>query len=78
MAPVLDNPFRVWVVMGPFIGWKGTVGSAISRTGSGWGWLFVELDASGSPRFQAKASRSPKMWQLEQEASPLPEVPTAS
>ena len=34
----------------------------------------VVTTSSGLPRSQPRLSRSPKMWQLEHEASPLPEV----
>ena len=42
----------------------------------GIGLVVTEL--SGLPRSQARSSISPKMWQLAQEASPLPEKCVAS
>ena len=42
------------------------------------GAVFVPMSPSGSPRSQARLSKSPKMWQLEHEASPFEEVSKAS
>ena len=36
--------------------------------------VFAVTTSSGLPRSQARLSMSPKMWQLEHDASPLPEV----
>ena len=52
---------------------------ALRRRRSGpTGLVFWETEPSGSPRFHASPSRSPKMWQLEHEASPLPDEMFAS
>ena len=60
--------------MGPFIGWKVGAGGSTDDDGC----VLLVTTPSGSPRFQARSSMSPKMWQLEHDASPLPEVATAS
>ena len=75
MPPCVASPRSVCVVIGPFIGWNVVAGGS---AGAAEGWLLIELEPSGSPRFQPRPSRSPKMWQLEHEASPLPDVPNAS
>ena len=70
----LTIPRSVWVVIGPFIGWKGTLAGS---SGSGRGMLLADIGMSGSPRFHDSPSMSPKTWQLAQDASPLPEVSRA-
>ncbi len=87
-------PRRVCVVIGPFIGWKSSTlpvpfmlprklnsslpatmaRSSPRLTSSG---LRVTT-SSGLPRSQARLSKSPKMWQLAHDASPLPEETVAS
>ena len=57
---------------------QGSVNILKAAQGDGKGWLLIDVRSSGLPRFQARLSLSPKMWQLEQEVSPLPEVATAS
>src|SRR4030095_11265742 len=75
MAPWVARPRSVCVVIGPFIGWKVVVGGmAVVADGC----VLVVTTSSGLPRSQARLSRSPNTWQLEQEASPLPEVRAAS
>ena len=74
MPPCVARPRRVWVVIGPFIGWKVVATGRIEEDG----WVLLVTKSSGLPRFQARLSKSAKMWQLEQEASPLPLVLSAS
>ena len=45
---------------------------------AGGGCRLIVTTSSGLPRSQARLSLSPKMWQLAQDASPFPEVATAS
>src|SRR5690242_10542865 len=89
IAPELRMPRRVCVVNGPFIGWKSLglseplifvetpdwpIGiSSESRLPKLIGMVLLVTDTSGLPRSQARSSISPKMWQLEHDASPLPE-----
>ena len=72
-APCVASPRNVCVTIGPFIGWN-RVWAPLPWCGCG----FVVTTSSGLPRSQPRASRSPNKWQLEHEASPLPEVRTAS
>src|SRR5580700_5707143 len=93
MAPEFASPRKVWVVKGPFMGWKSTglllplIGErpvcpiSMARESTpprliGIGLLVTAL--SGLPRSHARSSMSPKMWQLAQDASPLPENRVAS
>ena len=75
MPPCVAMPRSVWVVIGPFIGWKVVAGG---RNGVAEGCVLDEVPSSGLPRFQARLSKSPKMWQLAHDASPLPDVTCAS
>src|SRR5215475_8657782 len=84
IGPWLAIPRRLWVVVGPFIGWKmglvmGVGGKVKKFTGgevNGPG-MGVTL-ASGLPRSQARLSKSPETWQLEQDESPWAELNEAS
>jgi len=60
-------PRRLCVVIGPFIGWKTGLPLGFG-TRNGFG-LFTTVP-KGSPRSQARLSKSPKMWQLAHAESP--------
>ena len=74
MGPLFTIPRRVWVVIGPFNEWKFLSSPMVSRKGFG----LLSTVPLGSPRSQARLSKSPKMWQLAHDASPLLEVRVAS
>ena len=92
IAPSLTRPRRVWVVIGPFIGWNTPtlpVPLNLPRNPNGFRSMIscaprftvIGLDlttSSGLPRSHASSSLSPKMWQLAHAASPLPELWVAS
>src|SRR5262249_34572589 len=92
IAPELTRPRRVWVVIGPFIGWNTPtwpvpLNAPLKPNGfrlmmNCWPRLTgIGLDlttSSGLPRSHARSSMSPKMWQLAHAASPLPELWVAS
>src|SRR3990172_996334 len=69
IPPWVPSPRSVCVVIGPFIGWKVAAGGSTDDDGC----VLLDVASSGLPRSQARLSKSPKTWQLEQEASPLPE-----
>ena len=54
------------------------VGIDAERPGSRNGFGLFSTTSSGLPRSQARLSKSPKMWQLAHDASPLLEVQRAS
>src|SRR5579863_457460 len=80
IAPELRSPRNVWVVNGPFMGWKSAgrllplmgvetpVAFTLMRTDSRplrlIGMGLWETELSGFPRSQARSSISPKIWQL--------------
>ena len=85
MGPWFTSPRRVWVLIGPFIGWRTAdlaaaidVGSVAAPALSLMLMGVVTGSASGLPRSQTRLSLSPNMWQLAQDASPLEEVRVAS
>src|ERR1044071_4322049 len=68
-------PRKLWVVIGPFIGWKVVCpGNGGITNGPG---ILIAV-ASGLPKSQAKLSKSPKIWQLAQAESPWLDVLAAS
>ena len=73
IGPWFAMPRSVCVVIGPFIGWNGWLEPVGPRK---FGFGFTT--SSGLPRSQARLSKSPKMWQLEHDASPLLDVKRAS
>src|ERR1700730_15137939 len=94
IAPELVKPRSVCVVIGPFIGGKSSAlplplsgvlpPDSVSPTARMRGLLslmgmgFLVTVASGFPRSHERSSLSPNIWQLEQDASPLPEKRVAS
>src|SRR5262245_48836138 len=78
MPPCVERPRSVCVVIGPFIGWNVVAIEPLGRNGADLGMLSAVTTSSGLPRFQARLSKSPKMWQLEHDASPFPDVSCAS
>ena len=74
MGPLFTSPRRVCVVIGPFSEWKSWFSPTVTRNGFG----LCSTVPLGSPRSQARLSKSPKTWQLAHAASPLLEVRVAS
>jgi hypothetical protein len=71
-GPWFAMPRRLCVVIGPFSG------CVLVRHVDAEGQGLLRTTSSGLPRSHARLSKSPKMWQLAHDASPLLDVSAAS
>ena len=82
-GPWFCIPRKVWVVMGPFIGWNSLVPASPFTLPPAAIEILIVIGllvtvSSGLPRSQARSSWSPKMWQLPQDDSPFADEKNAS